>query len=202
MAKNETQFVIARDQAASEIAHASGCQFAALLIADRCECAKSIRTVIPVLRADDQALGYVEMITGPGGMSTLAAYSRRSSEPSIRLGEHDSVEDAAHAIYDDTVLQDEREYAWRRHCAEYAKTTTPVALPLFGDTEQAAPAAPSTAPLFTAEQAPTASARRPANSAAPIPSRRPAGDVALFDTVLTLPSETATGPLAFQFTVD
>jgi hypothetical protein len=158
--------------------------------------------VIPVRQVDDQAIGYVEMITGPGGMSTLTAYSQRSSEPSIRLGEHACVEDAAHAIYDDAVLQDEQEDAWRRHCAEYAKTTTPVALPLFGDTEQAVPAAPTTAPLFTAEQAPTSSARRPTNSAAPIPTRRPAGDVALFDTVLTLPSETATGPLAFHFTVD
>jgi len=158
--------------------------------------------VIPVRRAEDQVLGYVEMITGPGGMSTLTAYCQRSSEPSIRLGEHDSVEDAAHAIYDDTVKQDEQEHAWRRHCAEHAKTTTPVALSLFGDTEQAVPAAPTTAPLFTAEQVPTASARRPTNSAAPIPSRRPAGDVALFDTVLTLPSETTTGPLAFHFTVD
>jgi len=103
MAENEIPFVIARGQAASEIVHPNGCSLVAPFIADRCECTKSIRTVIPVLRAEDQALGYVEMITGPGGMSTLTAYGRPSSEPSIRLGEHDSVVDAAHAIYDDTV---------------------------------------------------------------------------------------------------
>lgn len=160
MAENEIPFVIAREQAKSEIVHASGCQLVASFIADRCECVKSIRTVIPVLRANDQAIGYVEMITGPGGMSTLTAYCRPSSEPSIRLGEHDSVADAAGAIYDDMVKEDEREDAWRRHCAEYAKTTMPVALSLFGDTEQAAPTAPTTAPLFAADQAPAAAPTR------------------------------------------
>jgi hypothetical protein len=147
-------FVIARKQARSEIVHTAGCAFAAWCVADRCECAKSIRTVIPVLRADDQALGYVEAVTGVGGMSTLTAYSGSTREPAVRLGEHDTIEAAAHAVYDDAVAQAEQEAAWRRHSVEYARTTRAVAVPLFGV------------------------------------------------TALTLPNQTATGPLALHLTVD
>jgi hypothetical protein len=147
-------FVIARQQARSEIVHTSGCVFAAWCVADRCECAKAIRTVIPVQRADEQALGYVEAVTGAGGMSTLTAYSGSTREPAVRLSEHDTIEAAAQAIYDDAVAQAEQEAAWRRHCAEFAHTTRAVAVPLFGL------------------------------------------------TAMTLPNETASGPLALQFAVD
>jgi hypothetical protein len=73
---------------------------------------------------------------------------------------------------------------------------------MFPELEPPAPdAVATTAPLFDVEPG-NASVHRVASSAAPGRDHRPTGDVALFATALMLPSETATGPLAFHFTVD
>jgi hypothetical protein len=73
---------------------------------------------------------------------------------------------------------------------------------MFPELEPAAPRpVATTMPLFDTEPG-AAPVKDVTWSAAPVPDRRPVGDVALFETALTLPSETATGPLAFQLTVD
>ena len=59
----------------------------------------------------------------------------------------------------------------------------------------------TTEPMFDVEPG-SAAAHRVTNSAVPGRNNRPTSDVALFATALTLPSETAAGPLAFHFAVD
>lgn len=71
---------------------------------------------------------------------------------------------------------------------------------LFPEPDPPAPTpVPTTAPLF--DTAPViASARRVDYGTAVLPQHQPRGDVALFDTVLSLPAETGpAGPLAFGF---
>jgi hypothetical protein len=73
---------------------------------------------------------------------------------------------------------------------------------MFPELEPAAPKpVATTMPLFDTEPG-AVQVKDVTWSAAPVPDHRPASDVALFKTALTLPSETTIGPLAFQFTVD
>jgi hypothetical protein len=73
---------------------------------------------------------------------------------------------------------------------------------MFPELEPAAlPPMATTVPLFDVEPG-TAPVTGVSWLAALVPNHRPASDVALFETALALPSETATGPLAFQLTVD
>jgi hypothetical protein len=69
---------------------------------------------------------------------------------------------------------------------------------MFPEFEPAAPKpVPTTAPLFDTETG-AVPVHGVTRSVALIPIRRPSVDVALFETALTLPSETATGSLAFS----
>jgi hypothetical protein len=108
-----------------------------------------------------------------------------------------AVNNNAHAPTDHD--HSEQEAAWREHCTA---STAPVTAALFGEIDQPVPE-PTTAPLFTAISPHAAPTGRAAGLIAQPAASHPSGDVALFATVLNMPTEHGpAGPLAFEFGLD
>jgi hypothetical protein len=93
-----TGFSIARDHIRTNALHTFGCPARSWFNAENCMCAGVVCTVIPVLLSTGQTIGYVE-VTNSGEKQTTTAYYRRYFDKCVSLGEHDSIEKAAHVIH-------------------------------------------------------------------------------------------------------